>query len=122
MANRKMSLSEKGKSILDNMVDLLEVDRPQALKIALAKGIAESSDAFNADYSTGKNKWTIPDNIIKDREFVLFKHLIINELNKPLTDEELHNAMLTFIEHGLRLVDKLHENKTSMEDFRLMIL
>ncbi|MRX73052.1 hypothetical protein GJU40_12965 [Bacillus lacus] len=121
MSNRNISLSEEGKKILDQFVDLLEVDRPQAIKIALAKGISESNGALNANYALGK-KWPIPDNIIKDREYVLFKHLIITELNQPLSDEELHKYMLTFIEHGLRLVEKLHKNKTSMEDFRLMIL
>ncbi|MCK6207696.1 hypothetical protein KZX50_19835 [Bacillus infantis] len=120
MASRNMSLSEEGKNILDQVADLLDVDRPQALKIALAKGISESNGAINVNYDVGK-KWPIPD-IIKDREYVLFKHLIFNELNESLSDTELHKAMVSFMEHGLRLIKELHKNKTSMEDFRLMIL
>lgn len=122
MSNRRMSLSEEGKEILDLIADSLEVERPMAVKIALAKGISISDGPVLEEYVGGKNKWTIPDNIIKDKEFLLFKHLIINEVNAPLTEEELHKHMLSFIEKGLRRLKEELNNKTSMEDFRLTIL
>ncbi|TCN11065.1 hypothetical protein EV581_104464 [Bacillus sp. BK006] len=122
MSNRRMLLSEEGKKILDRVVDSLECERPMAVKIALAKGISISEGPVSEQYSPGKNKWTIPDNIIKDKEFLLFKHLIINEVSTPLTDDDLHKHMLTFIEKGLRKLEDDLENKTSMEDFRLRII
>ncbi|MCP1446905.1 hypothetical protein ACFX4Y_10790 [Priestia sp. YIM B13446] len=122
MSNRRMLLSEEGKQILDRVVDSLECERPMAVKIALAKGISISEGPVSEQYSPGKNKWTIPDNIIKDKEFLLFKHLIINEVSTPLTDDDLHKHMLTFIEKGLRKLEDDLENKTSMEDFRLRII
>jgi hypothetical protein len=121
MANRRMQLSGEGKQILDQIVDALEVDRPYAVKISLAKGISMSDGAFSNDYSDSKNKWTIPD-IIKDKEFILFKHLIINELNKSLSEEEIYQYMLAFIEHGLRKIQQQLNEKSSLGDNRLSIL
>lgn len=80
MSNRRMLLSQEGKEILDTVADVLEVGRPIAIKIALAKGLAISDGPVDENYMQWKNKWTIPDNIIKEKEFLLFKHLIINEV------------------------------------------
>ncbi|MEH6908858.1 hypothetical protein, partial [Neobacillus drentensis] len=104
------------------IAETLEIERPMAVKIALAKGISLSNGAITEVFDSGSNKWTIPDNIIKDKEFVMFKHLIINEVGTPLNEAELHNHMLAFIEKGLRTLNEELKNKTSMEDFRLMIL
>lgn len=123
MSNRKMSLSEDGKNKLDVIMDALEVERPMAIKIALAKGIALSDGPVLENYYSSKNKWTIPDNIIKDKEFLLFKHLILKEVNtSSLNEDELHKHILAFIEKGLRLLHGELNNKTSMEDFRISIL
>lgn len=122
MSNKRMQLSEEGKVILDLIANALEVDRPIAVKIALSKGLAVSNGPITTEFEGGKNKWTIPDNIIKDKEFLLFKHLIINEVNTSLTDEELHKHMIAFIEEGLRKLKADHDSKTSMEDLRLTIL
>ncbi|MBM7691631.1 hypothetical protein JOC77_001038 [Peribacillus deserti] len=121
MSNRKMSLSEEGKKILDLIAESLEVERPMAIKVALAKGIAVSNGPVHEEYP-GSNRWTIPDSIIKDKEFLLFKHLIINEVNKSIDDEEIQKHMLSYIEKGLRTLKDILNSKTSMEDFRLSIL
>jgi len=122
MSNRRMNLSEEGKKILDLIVEVLEVERPMAVKVALAKGISVSNGQVLEVFSNSKNKWTIPDNIIKDKEYLLFKHLIINEVQKPLDDDHLHQHMLLFIEKGLQTLKQDYEGKTSLEDFRLSIL
>lgn len=122
MSNRRMLLSEEGKEILDLIVDTLEIERPMAIKVALAKGIAISNGAVIEEFNAGKNKWTIPDNIIKDKEFLLFKHLVINEVNNQLNEDDLHKHMLLFIEKGLRRLNQEITEKSSMEDIRLTIL
>lgn len=116
-----MSLSEEGKQILDEVVSFLEIDRPHAIKIALAKGIATCTGPPPETISRG-TKWTIPDNIIKESEFTLFKHLIFEEAKKSLNDEELHQFMLAYIEQGLRIIISIQSEKTSLEDARLIIL
>lgn len=122
MSNKRMALSEEGKTILDTLTEVLEVDRPMGVKVALAKGLSSANGPVTEVYMSGKNKWTIPDGIIKEKEFLLFKHLIINEVNLPLDEDELQRHMLSFIEKGLREINQLIVNKTSMEDLRLTLL
>lgn len=122
MANRRMNLSGTGKEILDRMCEHLEIERPLGVKIAFAKGIALSNGDLSTEFKDSKSKWTIPDNIIRDREYLLFKHLIIEEVNRSLNDEEINNFMLYFIEKGLRNILEEIENLSSMDDYRITIL
>jgi len=122
MANKRMILSEEGKEILDLITNILEVERPMAVKIALARGLAISTGPVNEEFHMGFNRWTIPDNIIKEKEFLLFKHLVINELNESLDDEEIHKHLIKYIEKGLRKLKEDYEQKSSLEDFRLMMI
>ncbi|MFK4997007.1 hypothetical protein ACI2OX_03850 [Bacillus sp. N9] len=99
MANRRMTLSGEGKILLDKIADALDIDRPMAVNAALAKGIAISTGPVQEiTFNDNQPKWTIPDNIIKDKEFLLFKHLVINEINSSLNEDELHKHMTAFIE------------------------
>lgn len=120
MANKRMLLSAEGKEILDTLTAALELDRPTVVHIALAKGIAEN-DLLIEEFDT-RNRWTIPDNIIKEKDFLLFKHLIIQKADRILNDDELHKYMIILIENGLRIMKNLNDNKTSMQDLRLLIL
>lgn len=123
MANRKMNLSGTGKEILDRLCDHLDVDRPYGIHIALAKGIAlTNKDMEFEEYKDSKPKWTIPDHIIRDREYLLFKHLIINEVQTSLTEEEINQYMLQYIEFGLRKIQIELEELTSLENYRIKIL
>ncbi|MGE6486900.1 hypothetical protein ACQKE5_01265 [Paenisporosarcina sp. NPDC076898] len=117
-----MYLSEEGKKILDLIVEVLETERPMVVRIALAKGISVSNGPVEDVFPNSKNKWTIPDNVIKDKEYLLFKHLIINEVQKTLDEDHLHQHMILFIEKGLQTLKQEYERKTSLEDFRLSIL
>lgn len=122
MANKKMNLSGSGKEILDTLNEYLEIDRPLGVKIALAKGLSLSDNNINFDTNDGKNKWTIPDNIIRDKEYLLYKHLIIEEVKRPLNEDEINNFMLHFIEKGLRIIKEEINNLSSMEDYRINVL
>lgn len=118
-----MLLSKEGKNLLDELANILEMERPTVLKIALAKGIATSTGSITNEYGNSGEKWTIPDNIIKGDEFLLFKHLIINEADQPIRDEEvLHKHMLYYIEKGLRTLQYVNNNKNSLDDIRMSIL
>lgn len=117
-----MNLSGTGKEILENLIGILEIERPLGIKIALAKGISIANGEITEEFKDSLKKWMIPDNIIKDQEFTLFKHLIINEVNKSLTNDELHKHMLLFIESGLRHLDQQIKSLNSLEDARIKIL
>ncbi|KIV56075.1 hypothetical protein AM501_20605 [Aneurinibacillus migulanus] len=122
MSNRRMNLSGTGKEILEQLCETLEIERPQGIKLALAKGIAKATGRIKVEFKDSKPKWTIPENIIRDREFLLFKHLIINELQTPLNEEEVNQNMLLYIEYGLKIIKEDIENLSSMEDYRIKIL
>lgn len=115
-----MLLSAEGKEILDTLTAALEMERPTVIHVALAKGIASENMSFE-DFDL-KNRWTIPDNIIKEKDFLLFKHLIIQKAGRSLDDEELHKEMISLIESGLRTIQQLNEHKNSMDDLRLLVL
>lgn len=122
MSNRKMTLSEDGKILLDELTEQLELERPFVIQIALAKGIQKSDGIPEVSHEKGIKKWTIPDNIIKDDNFILFKYLIQNEARRPINNDELHEYMITFIELGLRELSKINQEKASMEDLRIAII
>ncbi|MFD1739510.1 hypothetical protein ACFSCX_23800 [Bacillus salitolerans] len=122
MSNRKMNLSGTGKEILDHLCELLEIDRPFGVKIALSKGLSNTTNICPDEFKDNKPKWTIPDNIIRDKEYLLFKHLIIEEIRAPLNEETINQQMLHFIELGLRIISNEIESLTSLEDYRIKIL
>lgn len=122
MANKRMYLSGTGKEILDLLSEALEIERPQAIQIALAKGIKKAHINIQDQFKDDKDKWTIPDNIIKDREYLLFKHLIINEVNASLSEDQVNQYLLLYIEHGLRNIKEEMVNLSSLEDYRIVIL
>jgi len=121
MSNRKRNLSGTGKELLDSLCVRAEVERPVAIKIALAKGIALGRYELEPP-KDDKPKWTIPDGLIKDREYLLFKHLIIQEQQKSLDEDAVNDYFAAYIEGGLRALQQVAEAQTSLEDFRLKML
>ncbi len=111
-----------GKETLDLLIEHLDCERPFAIKLALAKGLAKANGTVSPsqDYSNGK--WTIPDNIIRDDDYLLFKHLIINEIGQPLSEDEIDKHMILFIEYGLQVIKQEIDELTSLEDYRIKIL
>ncbi|QHT48507.1 hypothetical protein M662_19120 [Bacillus sp. SB49] len=120
MANKKMNLSKTGKELLENAINSLDLDRPLVIKIALAKGLAYNGEfEFNTDSTP---KWPIPEGIIKNNEYLMFKHIIINNLQKTIEDQEVSTYMLHYLEKGLRVIDSVIKEKNSLEDSRFVIL
>lgn len=126
MASKRMNLSGEGKEILDRLCDVLELDRPLAIHIAFSKGISNANGPVqvdtNKEQEKQKEKWTIPDGIIKDKEYLLFKHLILNEIKKPLNEDEIDKYLLQYIEHGLKEIKEDIDHLASLEDYRITII
>lgn len=123
MANRNLILSGTGKEYLDILCDRLDVERPQGLKIAFAKGISNAQGNVSVTQNEGnKQNWAIPDGIIREKEYLLFKHLIINELQTSLSDDEVNKQMLNYMEFGLRVISNELKQLSSMEDYRIKVL
>lgn len=122
MANRRMNLSGQSKETLDLLCEHIECERPLAIKIALAKGISKANGMVTPSIDHSKPKWTIPDSIIREKDYLLFKHLIINEISEQLSEDKINEYMLLYIEYGLNIIKKEMEDLTSLEDYRLAIL
>lgn len=120
---KRMYLSKDKKEILEKILNELEIERAFCIKIALAKGI-ENFKAFDiATFKSNRvNHWEIPKSIISNEELLLFQHLIFNELNKSIPDDELTIYLNGLIDHGLSILQNKSTEKNSLEDFRISIL
>ncbi|MCM3001275.1 hypothetical protein ACTHSJ_26200 [Paenibacillus cellulositrophicus] len=117
---KRKHLSYEGKQLLDYFADALSVDRPFIMRLALAKGLSSNRNIEIATQSD-KNKWEIPDFFNVD-EYNLYSHIIINQVRRVLSAEEINNEILTQIEKGLRILDQIQKEKNSLDDLRLAIL
>lgn len=122
MANRRFAISMDSKDVLDKLCSVLEVERPSGVRIALAKGIASTQSISQSCSISGTGKWTVPDGIIKGQEYILFKHLIINEQNTMLDEENITKHLANYTEKGLLIIEQELREVSSLEDYRLSIL
>ena len=123
MGNTKFNISKETKDIIDTLKVSLDInDTPSIIKLGLAKGISLLDSTEEIKRFEGAGSWLVPENIIKDRDQLLFKHLIINELNQVISDTDINKYFAFCIEKGLREIQNQIENKTSFEDIRVLIL
>jgi len=120
MANKQLSLSKEGKDLLDIVTSDLSIDRPLTIKVALAKALS-STMTVSVDTSSVP-KWSIPEGIIKNEDYLLFKHLIFEHESRALDDSELNKQFLFLIEKGIRILNKEIRSKNSLQDSRSAIL
>ena len=125
MGNSKFYISKEAKDIIDSLKVILNIDdTPIIVKLALAKGIAilQTKEPIDQEITKDKEKWLVPENIIKDRDYLLFKHLIINEYNMVISDKDINKYFAYLIERGARELQKVEQAKTSFEDIHVSIL
>lgn len=123
MANGKLLISAEGKEIIDRLMAILNINhRPTIVKIALAKGIAISEGPEPIQSYPTKDNWLFGDGIIKGNEYLLFKHLIINEQQLQIEQDMIDKYFVHYIEKGLRELNRIEKEKNSLEDFRLALI
>lgn len=123
MGNTKFNISKEAKDIVDSLKVSLDInDTPVIIKLGLAKGISLLDPSEEIQKFEGTGYWLVPENIIKDRDYLLFKHLIINELSQVISDTDINKYFAFYIEKGLREIQNQIDNKTSFEDIRVLIL
>ena len=123
MGNIKFNISKEAKDIIDSLKVILDInDTPTIIKLALAKGIATMEPNEPMQKFNGSGNWLVPENIIKDRDYLLFKHLIINELNKVISDKDINEYFAFYIEKGARALQEKIDQKTSFDDLRILLL
>ena len=123
MGNSKFNITKEAKDIIDSIKVILEIDdTPSIIKLALAKGIATCDPSAAIEKVNGDGYWLVPENIIRDKDYLLFKHLIINEYQTVISDQEINKYFAFLIEKGARELQHREQNKTSFEDIYVAIL
>ena len=123
MGNSKFNITKEAKDIIDSMKVILEIDdTPTIIKLALAKGVAICDPSITIEKVNGDGYWLVPENIIRDKDYLLFKHLIINEYKTIISDQEINKYFAFLIEQGAKELKKIEQNKTSFEDLHVAIL
>ncbi|MFD0672237.1 hypothetical protein [Cohnella sp. GCM10027633] len=120
MSSKRMILSARGKKILDDFVGYLSLTRPQVLKLAFAKGYTNVNYATIPTDSMEKG-WEIPD-VFSEDDLLLFKHLIINKLERELDSSEMVQELLRCLEIGLYIFDQLYNERNSLDDLKMLII
>ena len=123
MANSRMKLSEDGTTKLDLvMAELPSLkSRPETLKVALAKGIADSTG--EPPLSPGKG-WEIPAGVVaKEDDYLIYKHLMIEKLGFQLEGQkQIDDYLLRFIEEGLRIMADEIKSLSNMSNYMLYLV
>ncbi|QWG26938.1 hypothetical protein EXW58_04705 [Bacillus mycoides] len=123
MANGRMQLSQSGFNILYKVMNELELQekRPEALRVAFAKGITDTQASLEIP-KRNSSSFTIPAGVIaKEDEYLLYKHLIIDKVQRQLNTKEIDTYMLHFIEHGLEIMNQEICTLSQMDNYILYL-
>jgi len=122
MGNKKIILSGESRKIIDELMVLLDFSRPKMVEFSLSKGLSIANGPTEIQSFDLSTKWEFGESIIDGSEYLLYKHLIINEQQRSLSEEEVSKYMGNYIELGCRKLKELMTNKSSIEDLRLALL
>jgi hypothetical protein len=98
MANGRIPLSIEGEDKLIKLMSELDWNdrRPEALRLALVKGLA-SIDSV-PEKKERKTRFIIPEGVIaRGEEYILFKHLLVEKVGQPLDVKEVDDFMIRYI-------------------------
>ncbi|KIV56137.1 hypothetical protein AM501_20585 [Aneurinibacillus migulanus] len=119
-----MRLSKQGVERLDKVIAELNLNgkRPEALRIAFAKGISETKGEPLERNTTGG--WEIPERIIAvGEEYILYKHLIIERIAAPIYDHKMIDKyMLGYIEAGLEKMELEINELSDLDNYMLKLV
>lgn len=125
MANSRFPLTIKAHDTLGRVMVELDLDlkkRSEALKIALAKGLAESTGAPpevtgpNSDFTVGAGV------LVRDEEYTMYKHLIIERIGIKIEDKEIDKYLQRYLEYGLECMDREMSQLTDLDNYLLMLI
>lgn len=123
MANRRFTLTKEATDLLEQvMVELgLHDNRPEALRIALVKGLTECDEL--PPLPPGGGGFTVPDGVIaKNDDYLMYKHLIIEKFQQPIDDKEVDSYLHRLIEAGLRIMGEEIEQLSSLDNYLLFLV
>ncbi|WP_058763157.1 hypothetical protein [Exiguobacterium chiriqhucha] len=129
MDSKGIKLSQVSKSRIDNIISHLEHyvpkdPRPFVVKLSLMHGIENYSVTSELPSELSSGAWDM-GSIINGNDYLLAKHLIINELQEEVEDEKIiRDHMKRFIELGVAHISSLLESDDDIfeEEFLIKLL
>lgn len=129
MDSKGIKLSQVSKDRIDNIISHLEhyvpkEPRPFVVKLSLMHGIENYSVTSELPSELSSGAWDM-GSIINGNDYLLAKHLIINELQEEVEDEKIiRDNMKRFIELGVAHVASLLESNDDIfeEEFLIKLL
>ncbi|MED3716435.1 MULTISPECIES: DndE family protein [Geobacillus] len=117
-----MRLSKTGFEILQRVMAELEMERPDVLRLAFAKGLTESELIREREKEELANI-EIPMSVIaKGDDVKLIKHLIIDKMQTQINDESLDKLIISCIEQGLVIMDEELNSLTGADSYLFYLL
>lgn len=129
MDSKGIKLSQVSKNRIDNIISHLEHyvpkdPRPFVVKLSLMHGIENYSVTSELPSELSSGAWDM-GSIINGNDYLLAKHLIINELQEEIEDEKIiRDHMKRFIELGVAHISSLLESDDALfeEEFLIKLL
>jgi len=129
MDSKGIKLSQVSKGRIDNIISHLEHyvpkdPRPFVVKLSLMHGIENYSITSELPSELSSGAWDM-GSIINGNDYLLAKHLIINELQEEIEDEKIiRDHMKRFIELGVAHISSLLESDDALfeEEFLIKLL
>ena len=129
MDSKGIKLSHVSKDRIDNIISHLEHyvpkdPRPFVVKLSLMHGIENYSVTSELPSELSSGAWDM-GSIINGNDYLLAKHLIINELQEEVEDEKIiRDHIKRFIELGVAHIASLLESDDAIfeEEFLIKLL
>ncbi|TCI31543.1 hypothetical protein EVJ33_00240 [Exiguobacterium sp. SL-10] len=129
MDSKGIKLSQVSKDRIDTIINHLEhyipkEPRPFVVKLSLMHGIENYSVTSELPSELSSGAWDM-GSIINGNDYLLAKHLIINELQEEVEDEKIiRDHMKRFIELGVAHIASLLESDDDIfeEEFLIKLL
>lgn len=116
-----VKLSKQGYEILEVVMTELEMERPEVLRLAFAKGLTESEavQEVKREYSD----FEFPISVIaKGDESLLVKHLIIDKVRTQIDEKKLDRLILSCVEQGLEIMNQEIKQLSSADNYLLYLI
>jgi hypothetical protein len=115
-----VKLSKQGYQILERAMTELEMERPEVLRLAFAKGLTESE--MIQEIKREHSNFEFPTSVIaKGDEVLLIKHLFIDKVQTQIDESKMDKLILNCVEQGLEIMER-EMNELSNADSYLLYL
>lgn len=123
MAHGRFSLTVEGEEKLIKLMSELNwtEKRPEALKLAFAKGL--SAETVPVEREGKKSDFVIGNGVIaKGEDYILYKHILIEKTGMTLDAKAVDDYIVRYIEQGLDLIMQEIDSLSELDNYFLYLV